>query len=278
MNVPAPFALAADHIGAHLPGGAVLFTTRRGGVSEGPYESLNLGLWTDDEPARVVENRERVAAAAGLEREGLAQGRQVHGTTVRRVAAPGGGEHEGAGGRADRAAPTTGSHEGAGGRADRAAPSTLEPADGQATSARGVAPVVLTADCLPVALVAREAVAMLHCGWRGLAGAIVAEGVAALRELGAGGRVAAAIGPGAGGCCYEVGEEVHAAFAHHGAAVRDGRRLDLKAVARLELEGAGVDEVHDTGLCTLCGDPSFFFSHRRDGGTTGRQAGLAWRN
>jgi polyphenol oxidase len=270
VNVPAPFVLSGDHVAARLPGGKVLFTTRRGGVSEGPYESLNLGLWTDDEPARVIENRERVAAAAGLERERLAQGRQVHGSDVQRLTEP--PPRRAITGPASRAAPEPS------GRTPEPSGRTPEPADGQATSARGLAPVVLTADCLPVALVAPEAVAMLHCGWRGLAGSIVAEGVAALRELGAAGRVAAAIGPGAGGCCYEVGEEIHAAFAHYGAAVRDGRRLDLKAVARLELEGAGVDEVHDTGMCTLCGDPALFFSHRRDGGTTGRQAGLAWRS
>jgi YfiH family protein len=140
----------------------------------------------------------------------------------------------------------------------------------------GVAPVVLVADCLPIALAADGAVAMVHAGWRGLAGGVIAEGMRAVRGLGAEGDVVAAIGPGAGVCCYEVGEEVHAAFAGHGDAVRDGRNLDLKAIARRELEAAGVAEVHDVDLCTMCGDPSLFFSHRRDGGVTGRQAGVAW--
>jgi copper oxidase (laccase) domain-containing protein len=117
---------------------------------------------------------------------------------------------------------------------------------------------------------------MLHAGWRGLAAGVVAEGVGALRELGATGPIHAAVGPGAGVCCYAVGEEVHAAFSEHGAAVRDGRNLDLKAIARLELERAGVTVVHDAGLCTICADPSLFFSHRRERGVTGRQAGLAW--
>jgi YfiH family protein len=137
--------------------------------------------------------------------------------------------------------------------------------------------VVLVADCLPIAIAGEGAVAMLHAGWRGLAGGVVAEGVRALRELGASGPLTAAVGPGAGVCCYEVGEEVHSEFAAFGAGVRSGRNLDLKEVARLQLEGAGIEEVHDTGLCTLCGDPGLFFSHRRDAGVTGRQAGVAWR-
>jgi YfiH family protein len=231
--------MAGEHIRLELPGGGVLFTTRRGGVSEGPFASLNLGLSTDDDPDRVGENRERLAAQAGVARERFAHGRQVHGAGVRRVTAlPHGGRAE---------------------------------ADGQATALAGVAPLVLVADCLPIALVAREAVAMLHAGWRGLAGGIVGEGVAALRELGAG-AFRAAIGPGAGPCCYEVGTEVHAALG------TSGRTADLKAVAREQLRRDGAQEVHDVGLCTLCAEPDLFFSHRRDGGVTGRQAGVAWRS
>jgi YfiH family protein len=239
VNLPAPFAMAGEHIRLDLPGGRVLFTTRRGGVSEGPFASLNLGLWTDDDPDSVRENRGRLAAQAGVARERFAQGRQVHGAQVRRVTA-----------------------------VPHGAPSD---ADGQATALADVAPVVLVADCLPIALVAREAVAMLHAGWRGLAGGIVGEGVAALRELGAG-VFRAAIGPGAGPCCYEVGEEVHAALG------TSGGTADLKAVAREQLRAAGAQEVHDVGLCTLCAGLDLFFSHRRDGGVTGRQAGVAWRS
>jgi copper oxidase (laccase) domain-containing protein len=138
--------------------------------------------------------------------------------------------------------------------------------------------MVLVADCVPVALIAPGAVAMLHCGWRGLAHGIVEHGVAAIRELGASDGVEAAIGPGAGRCCYEVGDEVHAAFASYGPEIRDGRNLDLKLIARRALEAAGVTAVHDTELCTMCSDPELFFSHRRDGGVTGRQSGLAWRS
>jgi YfiH family protein len=235
------FEWEGEHLAIALPGAHVVFTTRRGGVSAGPYRSLNLGFLTDDDPAAVTENRRRVQA---LTPGTLAHGHQVHGTTVRRVTEP-----------------TTERTE----------------SDGQATIREDVAPLVLTADCLPIAVAAPGGVAMLHGGWRGLAGGIVAEGVRALAELGAGAPTAAAIGPGAGGCCYQVGEEVHAHFAHHGPEVRDGRNLDLKAIARRELAAAGVDDVHDSEICTLCGDPELWFSHRRDGGVTGRQGGVAWR-
>jgi hypothetical protein len=150
-------------------------------------------------------------------------------------------------------------------------------ADGQATTLAGVAATVMVADCLPVAIAGDGAVAMLHAGWRGLAAGVIAEGVGRVRELGARGPLSAAIGPGAGPCCYEVGDEVRAAFSAHGAAVRRGRNLDLGGIAARELERAGVRLVHDVGLCTICSDPSLFFSYRRDRGTTGRQAGLAWR-
>ncbi len=136
--------------------------------------------------------------------------------------------------------------------------------------------MVLTADCLPIAIAGAGAVAMLHAGWRGLAAGVVAEGVSAVRELGASGPLSAAIGPGAGPCCYEVSEDVHAGFADYGADARRGARLDLKAVARMQLVAAGVASVHDAELCTICSDPSLFFSHRRDSGITGRQAGIAW--
>ncbi len=227
-----PFTEADEHLRIALPGGQALFTTRRGGVSEGPYAALNLGPWTDDDPERVRTNRELVAGLAGAH---LAQARQVHGTRV--VAAD---------------------------------PAAVPEADGHVTAQPGVAPTVLVADCVPIALASEDGVAMLHAGWRGLAGGIVAAGVAALRALGAQ-RVAAAIGPGAGPCCYEVGPDVHAAFG------TEGRTLDLKAIARARLRAEGVDEVHDCGLCTMC-DPERFFSHRRDRGVTGRQAGVAWRS
>jgi YfiH family protein len=263
VRLSPPFHPVEDHIGIELPGGRALFTTRRGGVSVGPFASLNLGRSvvadTDreavDQSERVAANRALLAEHVGLPPERFAQGRQVHGTTVVRVR---GGQQLGMWGNVTGPA--------------------LDPSDGQATALTGAAVLVLVADCLPVALIAPGAVAVVHAGWRGLAGGIVREGVAAIRELGADGPITAAIGPGARRCCYEVGEDVRAVFERHGPRVRDGRRLDLAAIAALELRDAGVEEVHDVGLCTICEDPSLFFSHRRDRGVTGRQAGVAWRS
>ena len=149
--------------------------------------------------------------------------------------------------------------------------------DGIATARRDVACVVRAADCVPIALVAPEAVAMLHGGWHGLAAGVVEEGVRALRALGAS-EIRAAIGPHARVCCYETGDEVHAAFAHLGPATRRGRHTDLEAITRLLLERSGVDEVHAAGLCTICSDAETFWSHRREGARAGRQGGFAWRS
>ena len=110
---------------------------------------------------------------------------------------------------------------------------------------------------------------MLHCGWRGLAAGIVERGAA---EVGA---TAAAIGPGIGPCCYEVGDEVLAAFAPLGDGIAAGRMLDLPEVARGCCSAPGSTRSRSAALCTSC-EPELFFSHRRDGGRTGRQAGLVW--
>jgi hypothetical protein len=242
LDLPAPFRAAGEHFAIDLAGARAMFTTRRGGCSSGPYASLNLGATSGSPPEDVRANRGALADELGVR---LVFGHQVHGTHL--------------------------SVTEAGPPADQPAP-----ADGQLTTVHGVAPMVMVADCLPVAVAGEGAVAMIHAGWRGLAAGIIGAGVRRLRELGQSGSLSAAIGPGAGVCCYEVGEEVHQAFAAHGPAVRRGANLDLKAIAQRELERAGVDTVHDLGLCTICSDPSLFFSHRRDRGVTGRQAGVAW--
>ena len=227
-------------------GARAAFSARLGGVSEGPFESLNLGLLTGDLPEAVLENRHRLAAAVGIDAERVLIGRQVHGARVVR--------HDRPPEPPLYANPTPG----------------LPEADGQATAQPNLAPLVFVADCLPVALAGPGGIAMIHCGWRGLAAGIVERGV---EEVGA---RAAAVGPGIGPCCYEVGDEVLAAFEGLGPDVADGRMLDLRRAARRLLERAGVASVEVSDECTSC-QPELFFSHRRDGERTGRQAGLVCR-
>jgi YfiH family protein len=230
---------------ADLPGARAAFSTRLGGVSEGPYEALNVAVKTDDEPDRVRENRHRLAAALGRNPADVVMGRQVHSTELR--------WHD------RRQEP----------RVFADVVKSPEEADAQATAEPGLAPLVMVADCLPIALSGPGGVAMVHGGWRGLAGGIVAGAAERVQAE------AAAIGPGIGPCCYEVGEEVLAEFSDlEGIAV--GRMLDLTAVATRLLERTGVEEIRASGLCTSC-NPELLFSHRRDGERTGRQAGVVWR-
>ena len=230
---------------AELPGATAAFSARTGGVSEPPYESLNLAILTGDESERVRENRHRLASALGVDPGKVLIGRQVHGTRV----------------VTREAAPVPNAYAEPGPR--------LDGVDGQATTQRGLAPLVFVADCLPVALRGAGGVAMIHCGWRGLAGGILARAVAEVRAS------AAAVGPGIGPCCYEVGGEVLEAFEPLGPDVYSGRMLDLREVTRRLLGRAGVERVEMSELCTSC-NPGLFFSHRRDGAVTGRQAGVAW--
>ncbi|HVD40967.1 MAG TPA: polyphenol oxidase family protein [Solirubrobacterales bacterium] len=216
-----------------LDGARAAFSTRLGGVSEPPFDSLNLGLLTDDAEANVVENRRRLATALGFAPDQVAFARQVHGTDLV--------EH----------------------------PSEVREADGHVVREPGIAPLVFVADCLPVVLAGPKGVAMVHAGWHGLAGGILAAGAEAVEAT------SAAIGPGIGPCCYEVGPEVLEAFSDLGDGVAAGRMLDLPEVARRQLARAGVERVESAGLCTGC-EEELFFSHRRDDGRTGRQAGLAW--
>jgi len=234
-----------------LPGGGrALFTTRACG---------NLSTLRGDDRERGGQARESLREALDLRR--LCATRQVHGVEVQRVRA---GDLED-------------------GRL------ITSDADGQVTALSGVGAMVLTADCLPVALGCDGAVAMLHAGWRGLAAGVLEAGVRALRDVGGRDRIVAVIGPGAGVCCYEVGPEVHAAFAEAdrgaepgrgdeadrgGGASRNGTHIDLRAIARERLLGAGVAEVLDVPACTICDER--FFSHRREGVRAGRQAGVAW--
>lgn len=225
----------------------VAFSTRLGGVSEGDFASLNLGIKTEDEPERVGENRRLLCTAAGADSTTGTMALQVHGAKVV---------------RADPRGLRPGTE--------------YEPADGLWSDESGRAMLLLTADCLPIALArtngAAPALGVLHAGWRGLLEGIVAAGVRALD----GGALAAAIGPAIGPCCYEVGEEVAAPFREaFGGDVARGGTLDLWTAAERALRAAGVERVDRFDLCTAC-DERRFFSHRRDRGRTGRQGVIGY--
>jgi YfiH family protein len=149
--------------------------------------------------------------------------------------------------------------------------------DGLWSDAPGRAMLLLTADCMPIAVARsdglRPAVEILHAGWRGLLAGIVAAGV---RAIGAR-KLVAVIGPSIGPCCYEVGDEVAAPFrqAFGDDVVHEGSRLDLWTAAERALRAAGVEHVERFDLCTACNGDRFF-SHRRDHGRTGRQGVIAY--
>jgi hypothetical protein len=227
------------------PGVRALVTTRRGGVSEGRYASLNLALHVGDDAATVAANRHRLRHALGLPAE-PAWLDQVHGpgvTVLPRVA--------------------------------------LVPADAAVTFSRGNVCAVLVADCLPVFLASRsgDRVGIAHAGWRGLAAGVVEATIRALDcEPGS---LVAWLGPSIGPDAFEVGREVRDAFADDpltAQAFRPGRAdrflADLPALARLRLAAAGVAAIYGGGLCTHA-DADRFYSYRRDG-ATGRMAALAW--
>jgi purine-nucleoside/S-methyl-5'-thioadenosine phosphorylase / adenosine deaminase len=252
---------------AALPG-------RAGGTSQAPYATLNLGLRIGDDPRRVLANRRRVATVLGLAGRPWALVRQVHGNRVLAVDTGRGGERPAAAGpgRVEVVGLGQGPPEGK--------PPVGE-GDGLVTTDPGVVLAVLTADCAPVLLAdpAGGVVGAVHAGWRGLAAGVVEAGVAALVELGADpARTVGLVGPAVGGCCYEVGpdvrEAVGARLPEALATTREGRpALDPAAGAAQALRRAGVGQVRVAGECTFDLEERFF-SHRRDHGRTGRQAGI----
>jgi polyphenol oxidase len=226
----------------------VAFSTRVGGVSEGDFSSLNLGILTDDDPVRVVVNRTRLCDAVGADPDGATMAWQRHGSTVTRAQ--------------PRGIVTPGT--------------VYDHCDGLWSDESGRAMLLLTADCMPIAIARTEgerpALEILHAGWRGLLAGIVAAGV---RAVGAR-KLAAAIGPSIGPCCYEVGDEVARPFqeAFGEDVMRDGK-LDLWTAAERALRAAGVERVDRFDICTAC-NGDHFFSHRRDHGRTGRQGVIAY--
>jgi YfiH family protein len=222
---------------AGLPHG---FTTRTGGGSSAPWDSLNLGQLVGDDPEAVAGNWQRLTAATGLD---FARVRQVHGAAVLEAGAPSEPQVE---------------------------------ADGVVSATAGLAACVAVADCVPVLLARPDgsAVAALHAGWKGTLARIAAEGVRVLGASRPAEPPLAVIGPSIGPCCYEVGPDLAARFeAAFGARVvvagARGPHLDLWAANERALRDAGVERVAVLRRCTAC-EPRLFFSHRRDGGRTGR--------
>jgi YfiH family protein len=214
----------------------VAFTTRLGGVSEGPFESLNLGRRTGDDVEHVDENRRRLCSILDADEQQLTLGYQTHSTTVNRAQAGSRGT----------------------------------PGDGLWTDEPGVPMVALGADCVLIALARtngdRPALAVLHAGWRGLADGIVEEAAGAL-----GGRLSAVVGPSIGPCCYEVREDVGGRFRDRfGSRILSRGKLDLWTAAELAARDAGATEVERVDLCTAC-RPDLFFSERRTGRPRGTQ-------
>jgi YfiH family protein len=219
----------------------VAFSTRRGGVSDGPYASLNLGRLTGDDADRVAENRQILCREVGADEAQLNYNRQVHGAKVLRAERNQSGRQ----------------------------------ADALWTDVPGRPLLAFAADCLPIVLSRaagpRPALAVVHAGWRGLLAGVIANAGRAL-----GSAFAAVIGPGIGPCCYEVGGEVAAPFGESfGWDVARNGKLDLWTSAQRALNAAGAVRVERTDLCTSC-LPELFFSHRRDRGTTGRQGVIAY--
>jgi len=236
-------------------GVAAAFPAREGGVSPAPFDSLNLGLSVDDEPANVLENRRRFCAALGLEQGRLVVPGQVHGTTLAWV-----GEAEAGRGAFERE-------------------SVICRHDGLLTGAPGLGLAVSYADCVPVVIVARggdgPAYAVVHAGWRGMLAGIVGQAAVALARCGR--LLGAVVGPSIGPCCFTVDEGLRRHFEERFPGGAGESTVDLWACAGRDLVAAGVPQAAVTvaALCTM-GDARFF-SHRRDHGSTGRHLAIAWR-
>lgn len=221
----------------------VLVTTRTGGRSTPPYDENNLASHVGDDPDAVAANRQRLAAELGVDRVQFM--RQVHGASVAVV---------------DRTA----------------SDDDVADVDALVTTAPGLAIAVLVADCVPVALVSRSAIAVVHAGRRGVVDGVVGAAVAAVRRLDDG-WVAATVGPAICGRCYEVptamqAEVVAAVPAARATTSAGTPGLDLPAAVRAQLLDAGVDVRNDAADCTR--ERPRYYSHRRDG-VTGRFAMVA---
>lgn len=229
------------------PGLDLRFASRAGGYSSPPFDSLNIGSGLGDDEGSVLRNREKLLSVLELSPGRVATCSQVHGTAI---------EEAGTGGPRGEC-------------------------DGLVTSRPGVTLAISTADCIPVAIYSppEKALVLLHAGREGAAKGIIGRGLEILRlEFDAAPEtLVAAMGPGICRECYEVGEEIAASFPDYAVdSSRGSHRLDLRAFCERELLAGGVreDRIVHAGLCTSC-EEELCFSHRRDGGRTGRHWTLA---
>jgi YfiH family protein len=217
----------------------VVFSTRVGGVSEGPFESLNLGRRTGDVVERVDENRQRLCAEVDADADALSLGFQTHSKVVN--------------------------------RAERA--SRGVPGDALWTDEPGLPMLALGADCVLLAMARTNgpapALAVMHAGWRGLIDGVVEASAEVMGE-----DFAAVVGPSIGPCCYEVGEEVARPFrSRFGDGIVSDGKLDLWSAAEQAARDAGATDVERVDLCTRCRS-DLFFSERRTGRPRGTQGVL----
>jgi YfiH family protein len=234
---------------AAVPGVVHGISTRAGGVSEGRCASLNTSYSVGDETSRVDENIDRLAAALGARREELVSAYQVHGRAVTVV--------------------------------DETTATVPRPkCDVLVTRSPGRTLMLRYADCTPVLLVdpGRQAVAIVHAGWRGSAARAASAAVEALAEA-FGSRptdLVAGIGPAIGPCCYEVGNDVVEAFGPERQGLFAGGKLDLWAANQQALTEAGVDEsqIEVARICTRCQSDRFFSHRANNSQPAGRFAGL----
>ena len=266
-------SFAIEHLGQNLWRGRFTafpeqevvhgFSGRLGGVSEKPWDSLNMGLHVEDAPEAVLENRRRFLRALDLKAELAVSPEQVHGTEVYQVR----DEDKGRGALAyAEAIPRT---------------------DALITDVPGVPLLLCFADCVPLIFYDEEhhAIGAAHAGWKGTVGGVAGNTVSAMqRAFGTEpDKLLAGIGPAIGPCCYEVGEEVEAQFreiwprhADKLFSMQEGRRkLDLWEANRQQLLSAGLPaaNIECAETCTAC-QHKWFFSYRADGGRTGRLAAV----
>lgn len=222
-------------------------STRGGGTSSHPFDSLNIGLKVGDRATRVRSNRRLLLEATGTSPHRLARAEQVHGAGI-------------------AAAERAGLYGGI---------------DALVTSRRDLTLALSTADCFPVVVYAasERTLAAMHVGHAGASAGIIEKGIDTMRKLYSidTANCIALIGPGICWRCYEVGKELASRFPERFRRNRKGRiHLDLQGFCREELKRKGIPpgRVYESGYCTCC-DPELFYSHRRDGGATGRHWTLA---